>query len=216
MAIKEQNVADSFSLLMVIAYFLETIAVVLFLAMAFGMSEQSSEGMLAALERIGMLVLVAWLVRRIDKVLKISINALDEPLGRLFRFLTNVAPAGSSTYEPIELKDLCSWHKNSLYFAIWAIGLVSLAAVVIFSMYSLNEGSPVTSANWDWTYSITMPILGICLAWMLATLLPCATAMRQTKRLSLSVRLTYPRDHRPSGQSSKMVLSTEVIRPIDS
>ena len=170
MANKERAVTDGFSPLMFMVHFLETIAVVLFLVMALGMSGQSSEDRLAVLEMVGILALFAWLIRRIDKVVQIAAYVLDTLLDRLLRSLTNVAPAASSSYEPIELKNLCSWHKNSFCVAIGVFMLVLLAALVLFSMFSLAEGSPVTSTVWDWTYRITMPILGICLVWMLATL----------------------------------------------
>ena len=170
MANKERNVTDGFSPLMFMVHFLEVIAVVLFLAMALGMSGQSSEERLAVLEFVGILVLFAWLIRRIDKVLQTTTYVLDTLLDRLWRLLTNVAPAGSSSYEPIELENLCSWHKNIFFVAIGFFMLVLVAALVIFSMFSLAEGSPVTSTVWDWTYRITMSILGTCLVWMLATL----------------------------------------------
>ena len=170
MANKERDVTDGFSPLMFIVHALEIIAVVLFLMMVLGMSRQSSEDRLAVLEIVGVLVLFAWLIRRIDKVVQILAYVLDTLLSRLLRFLTNAAPAGSSSYEQIELKDLCSWHKNSFCIAIGAFMLVLLVALVIFSMFSLAEGSPVTSTVRDWTYRITMPILGMCLLWMLATL----------------------------------------------
>ena len=165
---------------MFLAHSFEAIAVVLFLVMALGMSGQSSQNRLAPLEIVGMLVLFAWLFRRIDRVVQIVAYRLDSLLNRLLRSLTNVAPAGSSSYEPIEIKSLCSWHRNGFNLAIGVFMLVSLAALVLFSMVSLAEGSPVTLGVWDWTYRITMPILGVCLVWMLATLFHarrrCATA----------------------------------------
>ena len=105
MANKERDVADRFGPLTFIAHGLEIIAVVLFLVMALGMSGQSSEERLAILEVVGTLVLLAWLTRRIDKVVQIAGHVLDTLLNRLWalRLLTNVAPAGSSSYEPIEL-----------------------------------------------------------------------------------------------------------------
>ena len=170
MANKERDATDGFSPLMVLVLSLETIAVVLFLVMALGMSGQPSEDKIPILELIGILVLLAWLIKRIDNVVQIAGNALDSRLNRLLRLMTNAAPAGSSSYEPIEFKDLCSWHKNSYCAAIGAFVLVLLVALVTFFMFSLAEGSPVTSTVWDWTYRITLPILCICLVWMSATL----------------------------------------------
>ena len=170
MATKERDVTDGSSPLMFMAHFLEAIAIVLFLVMVLGMSGQSSGDRLAALELVGVLVLFAWLIRRIDKVVQFQAYVLDTLLNRLLRSLTNVAPAESSIYQPIELKNLCSWHKYSLCVAIGVFVLVVLAALVLFFMFSLVEGSPVTSTVWDWTYRIMMLILGLCLAWMLAAL----------------------------------------------
>lgn len=170
MASRERNATAGFSPLIFMAHFFETIAVVLFLVMALEMSGQSSEERLAVLELVGMLVLFAWLIRRIDKLVQIAGVALDSLLNRLLRSLTNVAPAGSSSYEPMELEDLCSWHKNVFLAATGASLLVLVVALVIFSMFSLTEGSPVTSTVWDWTYQITIAILGMCLVWMSATL----------------------------------------------
>ncbi len=170
MANRARRVADEFNPLMFMANALETIAVVLFLVMGIGISGQSSEDGLAVLELVGILVLFAWLFRRSNKVVQTAANVADTLLGRLLRSVTNVAPAGSSRYEPIELENLCSRHKNSYRIAIGAFMFVSLAAIVIYSMYSLAEGSPVTSTVWDWTYRITISILGICLIGMLATL----------------------------------------------
>ena len=181
MATKERGVTDGSSPLMFMAHFLEAIAIVLFLVMVLGMSGQSSGDRLAALEVVGVLVLFAWLIRRIDKFVQV----LDAFLNRLLRSLTNAAPAGSSIYEPIELKNLCSWHKNSLCVAIGVFVLVLFGALVLFSMFSLAEGSPVTSTVWDWTYRIMMPILGLCLALMLATLFHarrrCASKLPQSR-----------------------------------
>ena len=145
MAIKERNVTDGLSALRILAHSFEALAVVLFLVMAFGMSGQSSEGRLAALEVVGILVLFAWLMKRIDKAVQYVADPLDSLLNRLSRSLTNVAPAGSSSYEPIELENLCSWHRNGFVAATGVFILVLVGALVIFFMFSLAEGSPVTS-----------------------------------------------------------------------
>ena len=185
MAGREQNATGGFSPLIFMAHFFETIAVVLFLVMALEMSGQSSEERLAVLELVGMLVLFAWLIRRIDKVVQIAGDALDSLQERLLKSLTNVAPTGSSSYEPMELKDLCSWHKNVFLAATGASMLVLVVALVIFSMFSLAEGSPVTSTVWDWTYRMTIAILGMCLVWMSATLFHarrrCASKSAQSR-----------------------------------
>ena len=185
MANKGRDATGGFSPLIFMAHFFETIAVVLFLVMALEMSGQSSEERVAVLELVGMLVLFAWLIRRIDKVVQIAAYALDSLQNRLLRTLTNIAPAGSSSYEPMELEHLCSWHKNVFLAAIGAFMLVSVGVLVIFSMFSLAEGSPVTSTVWDWTYRITMPILGICLVWMSSTLFHarrrCASESAQSR-----------------------------------
>ena len=186
MANKERDVTDGFSPLMFMVHVLEIIAVVLFLVMVLGMSGQSSEDRLAVLEIVGILVLFAWLIRRIDKIVQIPAYVLDTLLNSLLRLVTNVAPAGSSSYEPIEIKNLCSWHRNSFCAAIGAFMLVLLAALVIFSMFSLAEGSPVTSTFWDWTYLTTVAILGLCLVWMSATLFHarrrCASKPAQSRK----------------------------------
>ena len=170
MAYRERTVADGFNPVRFTAIGLEIIAVVLFLVMVLGMSGQSPEDRLGVLEIVGILVLFAWLTRKIDKVMQIVANVSDTLLNRLLRFVTNVAPAGSSSYEPIELKNLCRWHKNGFRIAIGLFLLVTLAVMVIFSMFSLAEGSPVTSTVWDWTYRGSITTLGMCLIWMLATL----------------------------------------------
>ena len=168
---RARYVADDFSPVMFMASAFEVIAVVLFLVMALGMSGQSPEDRLAALEVVGILVLFAWLTRRISKIVQIVANFSDTLLNRLLRLLTNVAPAGSSSYKPIEFGNLCGWHKSSFCIAIGIFMFVSFAVMVIFSMYALAEGSPVTSTIWDWTYRITITILGVCLIWMSATLI---------------------------------------------
>ena len=155
---------------MFMAHLLEIIAVVLFLVMVIEGLPRSSEDQIALFNLIGFLVLFAWLIRRIDKVVQIVAYVLDTLIYKLLRLLTNTAPAGSSTYEPIDPKNLCSWHKNSFWMAFGVLMLVLLAALVILSMFSLAEGSPVTSTVWDWTYRITMPILGLCVVWMIGTL----------------------------------------------
>ena len=185
MATKKRDVTDRFSPLMLLGHSLEAIAVVLFLTMVFGMSGQSSEGRLVELEVVGTLVLLAWLIKKIDKFVQIVAFVPDALLNGLLRTLTNVAPAGSSSYQPIELKNLCSWHKISVYVVIGVLVLVLLAFLVLFSMFSLAEGSPVTSNVWDWTHRITISISGICLVWMLATLFHarrrCAGKLAQTR-----------------------------------
>ena len=185
MATKARHATDGLSPLMIMAHSLEAIAVVLFLVMALGMSGQSSEDRLDVIEVVGILVLFAWLIRRIDKVVQIVSYPLDSLLNRLLRSLTNVAPAGSSSYEPIEFKNLCSWHKSSFCVAIGAFSLILVGELVIFSMFSLAEGSPVSSTLWDWTYRITMPMLGVCLMWLLATLFHarrrCASKLVQSR-----------------------------------
>ena len=170
MANKGRDATGRYSPLIFIAHVFEIVAVVLFLVMALEMSGQSSEEKLAALEFVGILVLFAWLIRRIDKVVQIAGDALDSLLNRLWRSLTNVAPTGSSSYEPMELKDLCSWHRNVFLAATGASIVVVVVALVILCMFSLAEGSPVTSIVWDWTNRITIAILGMCLVWMSATL----------------------------------------------
>ncbi len=185
MANKRRDVTDGLSPLMIMAHSFEAIAVVLFLVMALGMSGQSSEGRLAALEVVGILVLFAWLMKRIDKVVQFVANPLDSLLIRISRALTNVAPAGSSSYEPIELKNLCSWHRNGFLAATGVFMLVLVGALVIFSMFSLAEGSPVTSTVWDWTYRSMISVLCICLVWMSATLFHarrrCASRLTQSR-----------------------------------
>ncbi len=76
MANKERDVTDGFSPLMFMVHVLEIIAVVLFLVMVLGMSGQSSEDRLAVLEIVGILVLFAWLIRRIDKIVQIPAYVL--------------------------------------------------------------------------------------------------------------------------------------------
>ena len=185
MATNKRDVTDRFSPFLLLALSFEAIAVICFLEMVLGMSGQTSEGKLAELEVVGILVLLAWLIRKIDKVVQIVAYIPGTLLNGLLRYLPNVAPAGYSSYEPIELKNLCSWHKYSVYVAIGVFVLVLLAFSVLSSMSSLAEGSPATSNVWDWTNRITMSISGICLVWMFATLFHarrrCASKLAQTR-----------------------------------
>lgn len=170
MAIKELEITGGVSSLIAVAKVLETFAVVLFLVMVLGMPGQSSEDKLAVLQVVGILVLFAWLARRIDKVVRCVASVADTFLNRLLMSLTNAGPAGPSSHEPIEFKNLHGWHKNTYCIAIGVFMLASLAVLVIFAMFSLAEGSPVTSTFWDWTYRITISILGVCLVGMSAIL----------------------------------------------
>ena len=170
MANRWRDATGGYSPLAFMAVTFEIAAVAFFSVMILGMSGQSSEDRLGVLQLVGTLVLLAWLTRKINKILQILCYVLDTFLNRLLKFATNVAPVGSSSYEPIELEDLCSWHRKSFHVAIVSFAFVVLAVAVIFSMFSLAEGSPVTSTVWDRTYRVTMPILGTCLIWMLATL----------------------------------------------
>ena len=167
---KGRDITAGFTLLIFFAYFFEITAVVLFLLITIGISRQSLEDQLGVFELIGILVLLGWLTRRINTVVQIAGYILDKLVNRLSRFLTNVAPAGSSTYEPIEIKNLCSWHKYSFWMALGAFMLVLLPALVIFAMFSLAEGSPVTSTVWKWTYVCAMSLMIICFLWMIGTL----------------------------------------------
>ena len=169
---KERDTTADFSPLMFMAHLLEIIAVVLFLVMVIfiGFSQQSLETQLGVLELIGILVLFAWLVRKIDKMIQIPGDALDTLSYRFSRFLTNVAPAGSSAYVPIELKNLCSWHRHSFWMALGAFMLVSLPALVILAIFSLVEDSPLQSTVWKWTYVCAISLMTICLVWMIGTL----------------------------------------------
>lgn len=167
---KGRDKTTEFSPLTFMVYALETIAVILFLVMVIEGLPRSPEDQIALFNLIGFLVLFAWLIRRIDKVVQIVAYVLDTLIYKLLHLLTNTAPTGSSTYEPIDPKNLCSWHKNSFWTAFGVSMLVLLTALVILSMFTLAEGSPVTSTIWDWTYRITMPVLGLCLVWILATI----------------------------------------------
>lgn len=170
MANSDRVIAGNFNPLIVIANVIEILAVVFFLMMALGMSGQSPESRLDALQLVGTFVLIAWLIRRINRVLQFASSILYTLSNRLSRLLTNVAPAGSSDYEPIELKNLCIWHKSSFCIAVGTFSFVTLAVMAVFFTFSLAEGSPVTSTVWDWTYRITVLLLGICFIWMSATL----------------------------------------------
>ena len=167
---KERDKTTEFSPLIFMANFLEIIAVVLFLVMVIEFSQQSSDNQLALINVIGFLVLFAWLLRKIDKLVQIPLDALDTLLDRLLRLLTNVAPAGSSTYKPIEPKKLCGWHKYSFWMAFGVFMLVMFSALVILTMFSLAEGSPVTSTVWEWTKLCAISLMAISGVWIMGTL----------------------------------------------
>ena len=167
---KERDTTTEFSPLILMANFLEIIAVVLFLVIFIDFSQQSSDSQLALLNVIGFFVLFAWLFRKIDKLVQIPLDALDTLLDRLLRLLTNGAPVGSPIYKPIELKKLCGWHKYSFCMALGVFMLVLLPALVILVMFTLAEGSPVTSTVWNWTYVCAISLMAICLVWMMVTL----------------------------------------------
>ena len=97
-------------------------------------------------------------------------DKLDKVLDTFLRSLTNAAPAGTTIYRPIELKDLCQRHRYSWKIALGLFVAIALPALVIFAMYSLAEGSPVTSTVWNWTYLCGISLMVICLVWMLGTL----------------------------------------------
>ncbi len=167
---KGRGKEDGFSLLAYLAGMFEIIAVVLFLMVIFERSRRPMENEVAAFELIGLLVLFAWLIRRIEKPVQIVADNLDKLLNAFLRSLTNAAPAGTAIYRPIEIKDLCRRHRYSWIIALGLFIAVALPALVIFAMYSLAEGSPVTATVWNWTYLCGIALMVICLAWMLGTL----------------------------------------------
>ena len=156
---------DGFSPLLFLAGFVETIAVVLFLALVVDLIGGSPADQVPVFEVIGFFVLFAWLVRRIDKGVQFAGDHLD----KFLRSLTNAEPAGSPTYTSIEPKDLCRRHRYSFQIARGLFIAVALPALVIFAMYSLAEGSPVTATVWKWTYLCAVSLMAICLAWMIGT-----------------------------------------------
>ena len=169
MANKEQGKGDGISPLMFLAGAFETIAVVAFLAVIFERSRGPMGNEVAAFELIGILVLFAWFIKKIDKVVQVAVGILDRLLDKFIRFLTNTAPAGSTIYTPIEIEKLGTWHMLNFRASQVIILVVALPLVVILAMYTLAEGSPVTATVWKWTYVSTVSIMGICLAWMIGT-----------------------------------------------
>ena len=168
---KERSKKDGYSPLIFMAGMFEIIAVVLFLVVIFEWSRGPLENEVAAFELIGLLVLFAWLIRRIEKPVQIVGDNLDKLLNAFLRSLTNAAPAGTAIYRPIEIKDLCRRHRYSWIIALGLFIAVALPALVIFAMYSLAEGSPVTATVWKWTYLCGISLMVICLIWMIGTLL---------------------------------------------
>ena len=167
---KELGRGDGFSFLRYMAGIFEIIAVVLFLLVIFERSRGPVENQVAVFELIGLLVLFAWFLKKIDMAVRVAVDILDKPLETFLRSLTNAAPAGSAIYRPIEIKDLCRRHRYSWIIALCLFIAVALPALVIFAMYSLAEGSPVTATVWKWTYLCGISLMVICLVWMLGTL----------------------------------------------
>ena len=162
---KEHCKRDKFNPMTSIAGFFETIAVVAFLVMVLDLLGGSSENQVAELEVIGLLVLLGWLIRKIDKLVRTA----DDNLIKLPLFSKNVVSAGALIFKPIDPNELCLWHKHGFQIARGLLVAVTLPLVVILGMYSLAEGSSVTATVWKWTYMCTVSIMGICLAWMIGT-----------------------------------------------
>ena len=163
MTIKERCKGDGFSPLTFMAGFFETIAVVLFLALVVDLLGGSPEDQVPVFELIGLLVLFAWLMKKINNILSV----VDVNLDKSMHWLTHILKPGSSAQKPIEIKGLSKWWQRSFWITSGIIPIVALPAVVIFAMYSLAEGSPVTATVWKWTYLCAVSIMAICLAWML-------------------------------------------------
>ena len=94
---------DGFNLLV---GFFETIAVGLFLALGLDLLGGSLDNQVAALELIGLFVLLAWLTKKIGEVAHIP----DRILGFSLRPLLEAPIAGSGRCRRIELDDLCLGH----------------------------------------------------------------------------------------------------------
>ena len=159
---KERGKGDGFSPLTFMAGFFETIAVVLFLALVVDLLGGSPEDRVAALELIGLFVLLGWLTKKIDKV----VSVVSDNLEKFVRWLERDAKTGS----PMQIKDLPKGHRHSFLIARGLFVAVALPALVIFAMYSLAEGSPVTATVWKWTYLCAVSLMAICLAWMIGTI----------------------------------------------
>ena len=152
--------------MMFFAGVLEIIAVVVFLALVLDLLGGSSGDQVAVLELIGILILLAWLAKKIDK----GVHIPDLILGLFLRPLLEAPIAGSVRHRRIEPDDFCLGHRRSVLVAGYAILVVALPMVVILAMYTLAEGSPVTATVWKWTYLCVISIMGICFTWMIGTI----------------------------------------------
>ncbi len=162
MTSKELGERDGFSPLIFMAAFFETIAVVLFLALVVDLYGESPADQVRVFELIGLLVLFAWLTKKINKV----VCVVSDKLEKFVLWLERDARTGS----PMQIKDLPKWHRRSFEIVRIIIPVVALPALTIGAMFYLAEGSPVTATVWKWTYLSAVSLMAICLAWMIGAL----------------------------------------------
>lgn len=162
MTSKELGKRDGFSPLMFMAAFLEIIAVILFLALVVDLYGGSPADQVPVFELIGLLVLFAWLTKKIDKV----VCVVSDQLESFVRWFERDPRTGS----PMQIKDLPKWHRRSFQIVRIAVPVIALPALTIGAMFYLAEGSPVTATIWKWAYLSAVSLMALCLAWMIGTL----------------------------------------------